>query len=202
MAFIPMKCSSCGGALEIRPEMDFFSCGYCGTALMVERKGGTIALKMVAEGLKAVQLGTDKAAAELAIQRLQRRLSEVQSRYAQAMAVWQDELANSAGGGLMLVILMGVMIVAMLLGLLMLFVGVTAKEPTIAIIGLLFVAAGVWVFIRSRGTKGPRRDLEAKRKEAESQINSIRGEWEKLNQEIAKQEEIVTSTPSRPTETK
>jgi len=202
MGIIPMKCSSCGAPLEVDPEMESFSCGYCGAALMVERKGGTIALKMVAEGLKAVQAGTDKTAAELAIQRLQRRLIEVQSRYAQAMEAWQYEQVNSAGN-LVSVILVGVvMIGAMFMGLAFLFTGVIGKDPPLAIIGLLFVAAGVWVFIRSKGLKGPRRELEAKRKKAESQINSIRREWEKLNQEIAKQEKIVTSTPSRPTETR
>ena len=74
MAIIPMKCTSCGGSLEISSEMEHFSCGYCGTAMLVERKGGTIALKMVTDGLKAVQAGTDKTAAELALKRLESEL--------------------------------------------------------------------------------------------------------------------------------
>lgn len=85
MPVIPMKCTSCGGALEVGPEMESFSCGYCGTPLQVERKGGTVALKMVAEGLRAVQAGTDKTAAELALKRLDGELAAVRRQMAEIM---------------------------------------------------------------------------------------------------------------------
>jgi DNA-directed RNA polymerase subunit RPC12/RpoP len=74
---IPLKCVNCGAKLEITPDMDRFACGYCGTEQLVERKGGTIALKGVEEAISRVQVGTDKTAAELALPRLEKELEEV-----------------------------------------------------------------------------------------------------------------------------
>jgi hypothetical protein len=50
-------------------DMSRFACGYCGAALAVERRGGTIALRQVVDAVARVQVGTDKTAAELAIAR-------------------------------------------------------------------------------------------------------------------------------------
>lgn len=72
---IPIKCAGCGGNLDITPEMENFSCGYCGTAQIVRRSGGTISLKIVGDAIKRVQAGTDKTAAELAIKRLSGELN-------------------------------------------------------------------------------------------------------------------------------
>lgn len=78
LKFIPVKCAGCGGNLDITPEMENFSCGYCGTAQVVQRSGGTISLKVVGDAIKRVQVGTDKTAAELAIKRLTGELAFMQ----------------------------------------------------------------------------------------------------------------------------
>lgn len=76
---IPLKCVNCGAKLEITPEMDRFACGYCGAEQLVERKGGTIALKGIEEAIMRVQAGTDRTASELALNRLSKELDEVNS---------------------------------------------------------------------------------------------------------------------------
>lgn len=80
---IPLKCPNCGANLEITTEMTTFACGYCGASQIVERAGGTIALKLLSEGIAKVQAGTDKTAAELAIRRLKEDYEQVQSDYNQ-----------------------------------------------------------------------------------------------------------------------
>jgi ribosomal protein S27E/predicted RND superfamily exporter protein len=75
--FIVLKCPQCGASLDIYEDMEHFSCGYCGTTIVIQRRGGTVLLKIVAEAIKNVQIGTDKTAAELAIVRLQGELNEL-----------------------------------------------------------------------------------------------------------------------------
>ncbi len=75
---IPIKCASCGANLDITPDVENFSCGYCGAAQIILRQGGTISLKLVGDAIKRVQVGTDKTAAELAIKRLSGELEGVQ----------------------------------------------------------------------------------------------------------------------------
>ncbi|MGA9768264.1 MAG: hypothetical protein WBV94_04435 [Blastocatellia bacterium] len=67
---IKLTCLSCGGALEITNDLERFACGYCGIEQIVERRGGIVALKPIAEAISKVQIGTDKTAAELALKRL------------------------------------------------------------------------------------------------------------------------------------
>jgi hypothetical protein len=55
--------------------MDRFACGYCGVELLVERRGGTVALRAVERAIERVQIGTDKTAAELALSRLKGELA-------------------------------------------------------------------------------------------------------------------------------
>ena len=68
--FINLNCANCGAKLEIYDDMERFACGYCGTELIAQRRGGTVALRAVTEAIKKVQIGTDKTAAELALLRL------------------------------------------------------------------------------------------------------------------------------------
>jgi hypothetical protein len=76
--FITLKCQSCGGKLDVYEDMERFACAYCGTEMIVQRRGGTVALKLVQEAIKKVQVGTDKTAAELALVRLNDELKTLQ----------------------------------------------------------------------------------------------------------------------------
>ena len=74
---LTLKCLNCGAALQITPDMNRFACGYCGMEQLIERAGGTVALKAVSDAIARVQVGTDKTAAELAFRRLKEEQEEV-----------------------------------------------------------------------------------------------------------------------------
>ncbi len=67
--FITLTCKSCGGKLQITPEIDDFACMYCGTEYKVKREGGIVALSPLVEEMKKVSVSTDKTASELALVR-------------------------------------------------------------------------------------------------------------------------------------
>lgn len=77
MQIISLKCTNCGGDLKIGPDVEHFACGYCGTSQVVHREGGIITLKSLEAAVAKVQLGTDRAAAELAVRRLKDELEDV-----------------------------------------------------------------------------------------------------------------------------
>jgi predicted RNA-binding Zn-ribbon protein involved in translation (DUF1610 family) len=79
-AFVTLSCASCGAKLAVYDDMDRFACRYCGTEMMVHRRGDTVALKTVAEAIQRLQAGTDKAAAELAIVRIEKELQIARAR--------------------------------------------------------------------------------------------------------------------------
>ena len=106
-----LKCANCGANLEISPDTTDFACGYCGAAQIVERRGGTVALRLVTDAISKVQVGTDKTAAELAIRRLKDEITELDVPYRQLQAevnkLKSDNFAvagTAAIGGLIFII--------------------------------------------------------------------------------------------------
>jgi predicted RNA-binding Zn-ribbon protein involved in translation (DUF1610 family) len=91
---VPISCPNCGAGLDVYSDMERFSCGYCGTAIMAERRGGTVSLKCVTEAIRKVQAGTDKTAAELALARLAKELA---ANKAAVQAIERRDLGTSAG---------------------------------------------------------------------------------------------------------
>lgn len=75
--FIQLTCPACGGKLELNNTIDRFACAHCGTEHVVNRGGGIVSLQPVIEGLRRIQSGTDRTAAELALQRLRGEHSEL-----------------------------------------------------------------------------------------------------------------------------
>lgn len=92
---IPLKCSSCGSSLEITSDIVTFACGYCGAYQLVERKGGVVYLKAVADSIGRVQVGTDKTAAELALNRLNGELQAVEHELANVEAQRSEKLIHN-----------------------------------------------------------------------------------------------------------
>ena len=83
---VRLGCVSCGAPLEIGPELETFACGYCGSQQRVERKGGTVILSKIESMLKSVQRSSDRTAAELALPRLAKELSALESDLQLALA--------------------------------------------------------------------------------------------------------------------
>ena len=85
--FVPLKCQSCGASLEVYDDVDELACGYCGTVMTVQRRGGTVWLKSVADALARVQLATDRTVAELSLARYEAEYRELKPR--------RDEMENT-----------------------------------------------------------------------------------------------------------
>ncbi|MCX6038647.1 MAG: hypothetical protein NTW99_12310 [Chloroflexi bacterium] len=77
---VTLFCPSCGGKLNITNDIERFACGHCGREHVVTRAGGIVSLSPVVEALKKVEVGVDKTASELAINRLQREIDELRSQ--------------------------------------------------------------------------------------------------------------------------
>jgi ribosomal protein S27E len=82
--FVNLNCANCGAKLDVYDDLDRFSCSFCGTELVAQRRGGTVALRAVTEAISKVQVGTDKTAAELAITRYEKELQMVRSHWTKA----------------------------------------------------------------------------------------------------------------------
>jgi hypothetical protein len=78
--FVTLSCPSCGGKLEITPDIERFACGYCGNEHLVKRGGGIISIIPIADDIKGIKTGVDKTAAELAIVRLEKEIYELHLR--------------------------------------------------------------------------------------------------------------------------
>lgn len=99
--FVPLSCKSCGAKLEVYSDMERFACGYCGTEMIVQRRGGTVALKGVTEAIQRVQVGTDKTAAELALVRLADEKKELEVKLGRLRADNTKEFTLGCGGVLL-----------------------------------------------------------------------------------------------------
>lgn len=78
--FVTLSCPSCGGKLDITSDLDRFACAHCGREHIVKRGGGVISLAPITDSLKRVQAGIDRTASELAIQRLEKEISELEQQ--------------------------------------------------------------------------------------------------------------------------
>lgn len=79
MPLLKLSCANCSAPLQIGEDLERFACSYCGTEQIVERSGGVVWLRKVETAIQAVQRGTDRTAAELALVRLGRELGEAQA---------------------------------------------------------------------------------------------------------------------------
>jgi hypothetical protein len=104
-SFIKLSCTNCGAKLDVYEDMDRFACGYCGTEMMAQRRGGTVVLKAVVQAIEKVQIGTDKTAAELAIVRLEKEREKLNAELAEQTGTKDQQVGCSAvlvfilGGG-------------------------------------------------------------------------------------------------------
>lgn len=151
--FVTLTCPRCGGKLEVTKDMERFACAHCGTEHLVLRRGGTVSLAPVMEGIRQVKDTVDRTAAELAIVRLEKEIGVLQTA--------NDEETNS------LVVVVGVVLVGVPLAI------VAAWHRQLyyaALIGVVLCVAG----FLGRGTGKERRKqrtLELTRKKHELATN-------------------------------
>ena len=80
--FVTLSCPTCGYKLQVTNDIDRFACASCGNEHVVRRSGGMVSLAPVVQGLKQVQTGVDKTAAELAIQRISSDIAQLEEQIA------------------------------------------------------------------------------------------------------------------------
>jgi ribosomal protein S27E len=78
--FIKLYCGNCGGELEVYDDMERFACGNCGTEIAVQRRGGTIVLKLATDASHKVPVGKDKMTADMALMRLKEEADNLSKR--------------------------------------------------------------------------------------------------------------------------
>ena len=58
--FLKLSCANCGHDLDVYDDMDRFFCGQCGTGIAVDRRGGTVSLRIGPEASGAPITGSLK----------------------------------------------------------------------------------------------------------------------------------------------
>lgn len=128
--------------------MENFACGYCGTQQIVERGGGIIRLRAISEGIRLVQRGTDKTAAELALKRLPIELENLKAekigtrfRYNELIKKRSNYLLGLTVGTFFCVLLLGNKVLSGIFGT---FLNHDVAGTTAFMVGLLLsIAVGV-----------------------------------------------------------
>ena len=82
--FVTLTCPTCGGKLQITPDIDRFACTHCGNEHIVKRSAGTVAIQPLADSLSGLQRATDRTAAELGLRRVNEDLTRIETRYSSA----------------------------------------------------------------------------------------------------------------------
>ncbi|MCC6146797.1 MAG: hypothetical protein IT308_04445 [Anaerolineaceae bacterium] len=73
--FISLSCPNCGGTLRVTEEKERYTCPHCGQEHLLRVRAG---LEPVLEKLHGVQQGVDRAADELALQRLGEEIARLE----------------------------------------------------------------------------------------------------------------------------
>ncbi|SRR6266404_1158855 len=144
LKILNLKCVSCGSNLEVTESMDRFCCGYCGSEQYVERQGGTVSLKPVIDAISRVQTGTDKTAAELALQRLRQELTSMEIQGAEHIAKRQAQLEAARTT---LTTIIGAGVIVTLIFPLPFIISLLLGEPSASLAGIVvFAAIPIWTF--------------------------------------------------------
>ncbi|MCX6070889.1 MAG: hypothetical protein NTU91_08540 [Chloroflexi bacterium] len=95
--FVTLTCPTCGGKLQITPDVERFACAHCGNEHLVRRGAGIISLAPVVESMDGLRRATDRTASELAIRRLKEEIAALDGPKAEAearLAQWNAKLAE------------------------------------------------------------------------------------------------------------
>lgn len=173
---LSLKCQNCNGVLEISPEMTSFACGYCGVSQIVERKGGTVSLKLVTDAISKVQIGTDKTAAELAIQRLKGEMQIVNTEFLRRDSLKGEELRST---------LIAYFITFVIISIFFLY------QTFISNYGILFFIAWIIVAVGMKRLHYKYQNSIISRHEPGIEEKAM--EYKKLKERLAKEKEIADS---------
>jgi hypothetical protein len=154
-------------------DVERFACGYCGSAMIVQRRGGIIALKAVTEAIQKVHAGTDKTAAELALFRLRQDRGETMAQF----SAIKPSVAIPWG-------------CAIPVALALVAFGVWIGTARSGLIGMMIIIIGLVTPGMNLGLKESEFSWLKAKAECDSKVRSI-------DQEITRQIEIVSGVGTR-----
>ncbi len=178
--FLTMSCPDCSSKLDVYDDMERFACSYCGTEMIVQRRGGTVCLNGIG----------DKLLAELALGRLEK---EWRKLHAERQSII---LGPKSAGSLHSVGLAGISISSSLLSLLFalaagisLYKGGSGVYALDLYLALIFGFLGWCFFMWMRRTAANRAEGERQRKLLVAEFDAKIAQTEKqiaLNLKIVK----------------
>lgn len=195
---IPLKCPCCGAKLDVYDDMQQFACGFCGTSVLVERRGGTVSLKPIEEAIRRVQVGTDKTAAELAIPRLEKELAAAdgallteKAKLAAAKTKQASAVAGARGApGCVIGVLLSSWIVAKIWGLQ--YAGGTVVLAVVVAFILFIVASRVAAKVNPADNRTVKA-ADAEVATLDARIATLRAQLDALTEQLRKAREIANS---------
>ena len=171
MALLKLNCVNCSAPLEIGDDLERFACAYCGTTQIVEHAGGVVALRRVESAIQAVQKGTEKTAAELALPRLEKELAAAQESLNQATARLQEKIERARSGRRLLTAT-----VIFMAGMMTVGIAASASETMsyihVAVWMTALVVIPTFVYRKIKLPQSSRSEVEG----AEAKIAKIRGQ--------------------------
>jgi len=144
LKILNLNCANCGGVLEIQSDMDRFACGYCGSAQIVERRGGTVALRLVVDAVARVQVGTDRTAAELALVRLEKERAGVNAQWQAASADFGRRNSSSSTPAILGMVCALIVAVIALEGVIG---SASTGSADLLVVSIVFIGGGLAAFI-------------------------------------------------------
>ena len=155
--FVTLSCPSCGGKLQVTPDLDRFACAHCGNEHVVRRGGGVVSLAPIVEGIDKVRAGVDKTASELAIQRLKEEIPVLRHRREEEIVVLQNRRTKQLAAlraqrpsqpkepeGNSIIAPIG--LIVCLVGLYELLLAFKTADSLMGLVGFALLVAPMWAF--------------------------------------------------------
>ena len=189
MVAVRLTCNGCGADLDISEDIDRFACSYCGTQHLVERKGGIVTLKSLLDKVGKVHLETTKAAAELAIVRLEKEIAKLNEEKTTVLQATQEmsPAAKNFITGVVIVVGVGFLALWAYAGMCAVIVAFFLLSLVAAPLGNLF--GGLAFVVDLIGGKALREKWEKERRDNISRIDT---EIDIRRQELERNRRIVS----------
>jgi len=182
--FITLTCPSCGGELKITNEINRFACAHCGREHIVQREGGVICLHPVTQGIQEIRDSTYRVASELAINRLECEIHELQSR--------RDHTVRTHPGVIPISILL-FLLSCVFLGFGFLSITMLMSEISLGIPIILLVIGVVFVIIGFRRVPRDKAAIHRSFMELNAKLDPLDKQLESLQRQLRKARSVVNN---------
>lgn len=181
-----LTCPACGGKLIVSNSNTHYECMYCGTQLQISQDMGQVSAQVFSQAAKSM----DRAAAEMAIKRLQADLEDLEMQRQPLLAEWErlkKSYRNKPNYKLRAKVFAWMLPISVVL----LFVAAINDMIGLAVVAVLVFGGAIIALIANAGNAVLRKKTEADyRKMAQAMIPLEEG-IERKAQELARNRQIV-----------